>query len=199
MSAAGASAHAGCGQWTVRDLAAHLVAEERLAGVSTFIARWLVARGIAVPAPPRLVDIAIQREHRYDFTELIDRLHRPVPRLLLRNRVAPLTLFEYWTHHDDLLGVDEAAHFAPPTLALAIPMLLRYQRAKLPIDVAVTVGTGQGEPLASVGLNAGPTVLVRGTPADLMRWLSGRRTRAEVTVTGPEAHVQALHTFNGHI
>lgn len=81
LSTAGASARAGCGTWTARDLAAHLVAEERVAGVSTFIARSLVVSGIEVPAPPRLVDFAIRREHRCSFTELIARLRRPVPRL----------------------------------------------------------------------------------------------------------------------
>ncbi|MEB3069343.1 maleylpyruvate isomerase family mycothiol-dependent enzyme [[Mycobacterium] vasticus] len=195
LSAAGASAHAGCGTWTARDLAAHLVAEERTAAVSTFIARSLVVRGIAVPAPPRLVDFAIRREHRCSFTELIARLRRPVPRLLLRPRVAPLTLFEYWTHHDDLIGA--GAHAVPPTLAQAIPPLLRYQLTKLPAGVRVMVDTGDGGPKSSVGPESGPTVTVRGTPANMVRWLAGRR--ADVAFTGSDGHVQALRSFAGRV
>ena len=199
LSAAGASAHAGCGSWTARDLAAHLAAEERLGGVSTFIARSLVARGIAVPAPPRLVEFAIRREHRYGFTGLIDRLRRPVPRLLLRSRVAPLTLFEYWTHHDDLAATNGAEHPAPATLRQAIAPLLRYQHTKLPAGAAVRVSTDDGRVVASVGPQTDQAVLVQGTPANLVRWLAGRQTRADVNLTGPTAHVQALRTFTGSI
>lgn len=199
LSAAGASAPAGCGSWTARDLAAHLAAEERLGGVSTFIARSLVARGITVPAPTRLVEFAIRREHRYGFTELIDRLGRPLPRLLLRSPVAPLTLFEYWTHHDDLAAANGADHPAPATLQQAIAPLLRYQHTKLPVGAGLRVSTDDGHVLAAVGPQTEQAVLVRGTPANLVRWLAGRQTRADVELTGPAAHVQALRTFTGHV
>ncbi|MEB3030625.1 maleylpyruvate isomerase family mycothiol-dependent enzyme [[Mycobacterium] nativiensis] len=198
LSAAGASAHAGCGSWTALDLAAHLVAEERIAGLSTFIARSLVVRGIAVPAPPKMVDFAIRREYHLGFTGLLDRLRRPVPRLLLRPRVAPLTLFEYWTHHDDLVGGGAGAHPAPPTLVEVIPPLLRYQLNKLPTGVGVTVGTENGSLHSSVGPESGPMVIVAGTPANLVRWLAGR-TGYDVGMSGPDAHVQALRSFNGHV
>ncbi|WP_409429409.1 maleylpyruvate isomerase family mycothiol-dependent enzyme [Mycobacterium sp. SMC-11] len=199
LSAAGATARAGCGSWTARDLAAHLAAEERLGGVSTFMARSLVARGIALPAPPRLVEFTIRREHRYGFTELIDRLRRPLPRLLLRSRIAPLTLFEYWTHHDDLAAANGADHPAPATLREAIDPLLRYQHAKLPVGAAMTVSTDDGHVVASVGPETDQAVLVQGTPANLVRWLAGRQTRADVELTGPAVHVQALRMFTGHV
>ena len=199
LSAAGASARAGCGSWTARDLAAHLAAEERFGGISTFIARSLVVRGIAVPAPPRMVEFAIRREHRYGFTDLIDRLRRPLPRLLLRSRVAPLTLFEYWTHHDDLAAADGADHPAPATLRQAIAPLLRYQHARLPAGAAMRVSTDDGQVLASLGPQTDQAVLVQGTPANLVRWLAGRQTRADVDLSGPAAHVQALRTFTGNI
>lgn len=199
LSAAGASASAGCGSWTARDVAAHLAAEERLGGLSTLIARSLVARGIAVPAPPRLVAFAIRRESRSGFSELIDRLRRPIPHLLLRPRVAPLTLFEYWTHHDDLAAATGAAHPVPPTLSEAIAPLLRYQRAKLPAGAGMVVGTPEGRVLASAGPQTDHAVLVQGTPADLVRWLAGRHARADVELTGPAAHVQTLRTFTGNI
>ncbi|WP_125079160.1 maleylpyruvate isomerase family mycothiol-dependent enzyme [Mycobacterium sp. P7213] len=199
LSAAGASAHSGCGSWTARDLAAHLAAEERLGGFSTFIARSLVARGIAVPAPPRLVEFAIRREHRYGFTELIDRLRQPLPRLLLRSRVAPLTLFEYWTHHDDLAAANGADHPAPESLRQAIAPLLRYQHAKLPAGTTIRASTDAGDVLAYVGPRTHQAVLVHGTPANLVRWLAGRQARADVELTGPAAQVQGLRTFAGNI
>lgn len=199
MSAAGATAAAGCGTWTTRDLAAHLVAEERFGGLSTFLARALVVRGVAVPAPPRLVDFAIRRERRYAFVDLIARLRRPIPTLLLRQRVAAVTLFEYWTHHDDLLATGAVAHPAPPTLAEAIPPLLRYQLTRLPAGVRVSVCAEDGDLNACVGPTQGPAVLVRGPCADLVRWLEGRCPRTEVTMTGPEPQLRALRAFEGHV
>lgn len=146
-----------------------------------------------------MVDMAIRREHRYEFTELIDRLRRPIPRLLLRSRVAPLTLFEYWTHHDDLAAATGAAHPVPATLLAAIAPLLRYQLTKLPAGTAMTVSTDDGHLVASVGPASGQPVLVRGTPANLIRWLAGRRTRSDVELSGPADRLQALRTFTGQV
>lgn len=103
-----------------------------------------------------------------------------------------------WTARD-LAAVNPAVHAAPPTLVQAIPPLLRYQFAKLPAGVAVTVGTDDGHVLASVGPRAEQAVLVRGTPANLVRWLAGRHTRADVELAGPAARVQELRTFEGHV
>lgn len=196
LVSAGASAHAGCGPWTALDLASHLAAQERAGGVSAFIARSLVVRGVTVPAPPRLVDFAIRREYRYGFTALIDRLRRPVPALLLRPQVAPLTLFEYWTHHDDLIAAHETGHAAPPALVQAVPILLRYQLKNLPAAVRVTVRTEGLQ--SSVGPASGPAVTVHGTPANVVRWLAGRRA-ARIDIQGADAHVQAVREFDGRI
>jgi uncharacterized protein (TIGR03083 family) len=199
LLAAGASASAGCGEWTVLDLASHLVAEERLGGLTTFIARSLVVRGVSLAGPPTLVDIAIRLERRRGFAALIDRLRLPIPRALLRPRVAPLTLFEYWTHHDDLTGATDVTHPVPATLNEVIPLLLRYQLKKLPAGVRVTVRTEDGGLQSSVGPESGPEVIVQGTPANAVRWLAGRRARADVAIRGPDVHVQALRTFGGHV
>ncbi|OBH20214.1 maleylpyruvate isomerase family mycothiol-dependent enzyme [Mycolicibacter sinensis] len=199
LLAAGASAHAGCGEWTAFDLACHLVAEERLGGLTTFIARCLVARGVSVTGPPALVDSAIRLERRHGFSALIDRLRLPVPRLLLRPRVAPLALFEYWTHHDDLVGAGEAAHAAPPTLIEVVPLLLRHQLRKLPADIRVTVGTDDDSIRSSVGPASAPEVVVRGSSANLVRWLAGRRPPTDLTMAGPAAEVQKLRAFEAHV
>lgn len=147
----GPAARTACGEWTALDLAAQLVGEERNGGVTTFLARSPVAQGISVTGTLKMVDTALRLERRHGFAALIDRLRRPMPRLLLRPRVAPLTMFEHWTHHDDLIGVDNGSHAVP------------------------------------------------GTPPDLVRWLSGRSTLGEITMTGPNALVQALHAFAGRV
>lgn len=199
LLAAGASARAGCGEWTALDLASHLVAEERLGGLGTFLARSLVVRGFSITGPPALVDSAIRLERRHGFAALVDRLRRPMPRLLLRSRVAPLALFEYWTHHDDLVGADEAAHSAPAGLVDVIPLLLRHQLSSLPAGLRVTVGTADDRLRTSVGPSTAPEVVVCGTPANLVRWLAGRRASTAVSMAGPAAPVQLLRAFQGHV
>lgn len=195
----GPSARTACGEWTALDLAAHLAGEERNGGVTTFVARSLVAHGVSLRGTPKMVDTALRLERRHGFAALIDRLRRPMPRLLLRPRVAPLTLFEYWTHHDDLIGFTNGAHAVPATLSEVIPRLLRYQRKQLPASVRVAVVTNDGNHRWSIGPKSGPEVIVGGAPPDLIRWLSGRRTQREITITGPDAAVQALRAFAGQV
>lgn len=68
-----------------------------------------------------LADTAPRLERRHGFIALVDRLRRPVPRLRLRPLVVPQTLFECWTHHDDLIGFNTGVHAAPAMLIEAIP------------------------------------------------------------------------------
>ncbi|WKG00828.1 maleylpyruvate isomerase family mycothiol-dependent enzyme [Mycolicibacterium sp. HK-90] len=195
----GPSAPTGCGGWTALDLAAHLAGEERNGGLTTFIARSLVARGVRMPAAPRLVGTAMCLERRHGFSALVNRLRRPIPRLLLRPHVAPLTLFEYWTHHDDLVRDNTGAHAMPPALTEAIPLVLRYQLKKLPAGVRVTLGTNDDLYRWSVGPKSGPEVTLAGSPPDLVRWLSGRLAPGEIAMAGPDIAVQAVRAFTGHV
>ncbi|KHO22133.1 hypothetical protein QQ25_17035 [Mycolicibacterium setense] len=199
LIAAGPSASTACGEWTALDLAAHVVGEERYGGVTTFIARSLVVRGVCVTGTPKLVDTALRLERRRGFTALIDRLRRPMPRLLLHPRVAPLALFEYWTHHDDLIGFDSGSHAVPRTLVKVIPLVLRYQLRQLPAGVRVTVDSSEENQRWSVGPKSGQEVIVGGSPPDLIRWLSGRTTPGDITMTGPDNVVQALRVFAGRV
>lgn len=195
----GASARTACGEWSALDLAAHLAVEERIGGVTTFVARSLVVRGVSVTGTSKLVDSGVWLERRHGFAALIDRLRRPIPPLLLRPRVVPLALFEYWTHHDDLIGCNEGAHAVPATLAEIIPLLLHYQRKKLPAGIRLTVDTSDGNHRWSVGPTSGSEVILGGTSADLVRWFAGRRTLAEVTMAGPATPVQALRAFENRV
>jgi hypothetical protein len=113
----GPLARTACGDWTAFDLAAHLVSAERLS-VLTFVLRSLAVRGVSgstasraaysAVARPEAVEMVMRCERRHGFETLIDRLHRPSPRLLPRPQVAPVTLFEFWMHHDDLAGPQRA-------------------------------------------------------------------------------------------
>jgi uncharacterized protein (TIGR03083 family) len=195
----GPSTPTACGEWTALELAAHVAGEERIGGLTTFVVRSLVVRGVSVPGPPKLVDTALRLERRHGFTALIERLRRPMPRLLLRPQVAPLALFEYWVHHDDLIGCKRGAHAVPATLAAVIPLVLRYQLKQLPAGVRVTLCTSDANHRWSVGPKSGPEVMVCGGLPDVVRWLSGRRALGEITMTGPDMPVQALRTFEGQV
>jgi uncharacterized protein (TIGR03085 family) len=199
LTAAGPLAPTACGDWTALDLAAHLVSEERLGGVLTFVGRSLAVRGISPAARPEAVESFIRRERRHSFETLIDRLRRPTPWLLLRPQIAPVALFEFWTHHDDLTGPNGLVHPAPVTLAEVVPFLMRYQVKQLPAGVRVTVRTSDGNHSCSVGPKSDAEVILEGTSPDLVRWLSGRRPLGQIDATGPDAHVRAVRAFVGGV
>jgi uncharacterized protein (TIGR03083 family) len=173
LTAAGPSAPTACGHWTALDLAAHLVSEERSGGVVTFLGRSLAARGIPV-VNPKGIEKLIHRERRHSFEALVDRLCHLSPRLLLRPSMAPVTLFEFWMHHDDLTEPNGLEHGVPPHLYEVIPSLVHCQSRRLPADGCLILGTSDGSHEWKFGPKAGPQVTVRGPADDLVRWLGGR-------------------------
>lgn len=152
-------------------------------------------------------DVRTERAALTEALTMVGLPHRPravsgppgISRLLLRPRVAPLSLFEYWTHHDDLLGGNGVVHAAPATLTEVIPLLLRYQHKKLPAGIRVTLTAAEADSSCSVGPRSGPEVIVAGPCADLVRWLSGRRAQSEITLTGQDTRLQAVRAFGGQV
>jgi uncharacterized protein (TIGR03085 family) len=198
LGGVGPSARTACGDWTAFDLAAHLVSQERLGGVGAFAIRFLGMRGVPVTVNPVAVARFVRRERRHGFEALLDRLRHPLPRLLLQPLVAPVALFEFWTHHDDLAVPNGLAHGVPATLAEAIPWLLRYQARHMPTGVRVTVRSSDDNN-CTVDPKSEPGVTVEGSVADLVRWLSGRQPLAEIAMTGPDAKVRALRAFTASV
>lgn len=174
LEAVGASAYAGCGTWTAFDLAAHIAGADRAAGAITFCIRVMAARGVQFHPNPRVVAYAINRERREGYPALLARLRRRTPRLLLAPAVAASTLFEVWTHHDDLATANGLDHGAPEHLALAIPPLMRYHAAGLP-SAQFVVRTTDGHQW-TLGRDSGDlgAVELSGSAPDLVRWLAGR-------------------------
>lgn len=199
LTTVGPSARTACGDWTAFDLAAHLAAEERLGGVLTFVIRSLALRGASLPSRPEVAYTVIRRERRHGFETLIDRLRRPSPRLLLRPQMAPVALFEFWMHHDDLAGPNGLTHAVPATLAAAIPFLVRYQLKHLPADVRMTIRTNDSNQTCSIGPTSAPEITLDAPSADLVRWLAGRQRQTEIQISGPDAKVRALRAFAGRV
>ena len=199
LHAVGPSASAGCGTWTAFDLAAHIVGADRAVGTITFCIRVVAARGVRFRPKAQLVSYAINRERRGGYPALLARIRRRSPPLLLTSAVAALTLFEVWTHHDDLAAANGLDHGAPERLALAIPPLMRYHAALLPsARFVVRTTNGHQWTFDPDGGDLG-TVELSGFTADLVRWLAGRAPLSVLDVKGAPAVVDQLHAFAGTI
>lgn len=154
LEAVGPDAPAGVGSWTAADLAAHLFSQVAAGGVAVFAGRSLIARGVRLTAiAGSSTDRVITHYRRKGFSRAVESLRCGPPRLLLRDRVAPVSLFEVWMHHDDLRRANDLERPAEPaSLDQALEFALRYQRKVL-----------------------GSERVDRTRPnGDLLRWLAGR-------------------------
>lgn len=195
----GPDASAGCGTWTAFDLAAHVVAADRAAGILAFFIRALAARGVQFHPKPQIVAAAINRERRDGYPAVIARLRQRPPRLLLAPAVAASTLFEVWMHHDDLAASNGLAHDTPAHLADAIPALVRYQAQRLLSAGRLTVRTTDGHQWTFGPHSDSPSAELTGSAADLIRWLAGRGPISALNVEADAAIADQLDAFVGSI
>ncbi|MDP9168585.1 MAG: TIGR03085 family metal-binding protein [Actinomycetota bacterium] len=175
-----------CGEWTTRDLAAHLVVRER---------RLDAAPGIIVPAlagyTARVQDqVAAQN----DWNVLLDQVASGPPLLSPFKLLDPfVNVAEMFIHHEDVRravsGWEPRALDAATTAALArqVSVMSRLTMSKAP--ARVTLQTPDGKILATIG--KGPAVTVTGGPSELMMFISGR-DQAKVEFAGDEAAVRAV-------
>lgn len=197
LQSLGPHAQAGCGDWTAFDLAAHIVAGERAAGLPAFCIRMLAAQGVQFHPKPQLVNRTIMRERQADYSAVIGRLRRRCPRLLLAPPVAASTLFEVWMHHDDLTTSNGLAHGTPHHLAEAIPPLVRYQANRLPAARLIIRTTDDHE--WGFGPDSGHDAVLIGPTADLVRWLAGRRPFTALDFEAEPEIADQLRGFVGKI
>lgn len=199
LEAVGPHASAGCGDWTSFDLAAHIAAADRAAGTIAFCIRVLAARGVQFHPKPQVIAHTINRERREGYPALLARLRQRSPRLLLAPAVAASTLFEVWTHHDDLATANNLVHGAPDHLALAIPPLMRYHATHLPSARFVVRTTNGHQWTFGPDVSDLGVVVLSGPTADLIRWLAGRGSLTALNVEAAPAVVDQLHAFAGTI
>lgn len=185
-----------CGDWTAADLAAHVAGGDMGAGVPVFIGRSLVARGALSGAwrarARSFEDRSRARLKRRGFEWATSRLARTPPALLHRGRVAAVSLFEVWVHHEDLRrangrGPDPARDH--PELRACLDFLDRFLRAPLS-EVTVVVIPALG-PFHSLG--TGPHRMeLRGSVGEAVLWLAGRQSVADVAVEGDQTELSRL-------
>ena len=175
-----------CGDWTTRDLAAHLVVRE---------GRLDTAPGILIPA---LADYTARVQNQVaaetDWDVLLDKIASGPPTLSPFKLLDPLVnVAEMFIHHEDVRravsGWEPRELDAGTSAALArqVPLMARMALSKVPAHLSLR--TPEGKTLATVG--RGPTVVVTGEPGELLMFVSGR-DEARVTFTGDDDAVRAV-------
>lgn len=177
-----------CGDWTTRDLAAHLVIRER---------RLDAAPGIMVPKFAGYTErVQNQVAAENDWNVLLDQIASGPPLLSPFKLLDPfVNVAEMFIHHEDVrravTGWEPRELDAATTSSLArqVSLMSRMTMSKTP--ARVTLKTPDGTTLTTVG--KGPAVTVTGEPGELLMFISGR-DQAKLTFTGDDAAVSAVRS-----
>ena len=179
-----------CSPWLTRDLAAHLVVRER---------RPDAAAGIWVPA---LAGRAEQVQNRYaawEWPRLVDEVRSGPPAwspASLGRLDEVVNTAEFFVHHEDVLrgGATWRARELPTDLEWALWSIvtktarLKFARARVGVVlVALPYGRRQVHAMTDLG-----TVVLKGTPGELLLYSFGRRDVAQVDVSGPQEALTAI-------
>ena len=169
-----------CGEWTVKDLVAHLLVREN---------RPWAAAGIVVPPLSGLMDKSMERMARKDFGVLVEKLRDPGLNVyrLPPAEVAFNTL-EYFVHHEDIRRAQpgwEPRTFDDADLGLIWKLgrgsgRLMARRVGLPLRIRRT-DTGAEAVLSS----GDDPVVVSGPPGEVVLFLFGREYARDLTFDGP--------------
>jgi uncharacterized protein (TIGR03085 family) len=175
-----------CGDWSTRDLAAHLVVRER---------RIDAAPGIMIPAlAGYTARVQEQVTAADDWNVLLDKIASGPPLLSPFKLLDPVVnVAEMYIHHEDVRRAAsgweprELDQDAVTALTRQVSMMARMALAKAP--ARVTLRTPEGKDLATAG--RGESVVVTGAPLELLMFSSGR-DEARVEFTGAEAAIAAV-------
>ena len=182
-----------CGDWTTRDLAAHLVVRERRPDAALgIVAKPLAAYGEKVR----------KHEAERDFGELVERVRKGPP-MLSPTRSGPIerlvNTVEYFVHHEDVrraggrwdvrdLG-DELVRDLQRSLRRGVGTLARKSPVGLilrPNEVDVIVAKRPG--------GAEDSVTVSGPLGELVLFIYGRQAHSLVDLAGPEEGIEAVRS-----
>lgn len=175
-----------CGDWTTRELAAHLVARER---------NPLSGPGIVFGGPfARVTDWAMERELQRDYPVLVDRVRSGPPLIPWRLPAVRtvLNLNEYFVHHEDVRRADGR----PPRtdredldagLRPVVERMAALQLWRRHLDVELIDEAGR-----TVARHGEQPPRVVGRPGELLLWLNGRGAVADVAFEGSEDEVSRL-------
>ena len=168
MRTVGPDAPTLCGDWTTRDLAAHLVVRE---------GRPDTTPGIAIPFLAGYTEKVRRQAAQDDWEELLSKIASGPPLYSPFKLVDPVAnMGEMFIHHEDVRRaqsgwvprqLDDATVKA---LGRGLPIMARLTLAKAP--ARVTLRTPQGKDLVTLG--RGPQLTVTGEPQEQLLFISGR-------------------------
>jgi uncharacterized protein (TIGR03085 family) len=175
-----------CGDWTTRDLAAHLVIRER---------RLDAAPGILVAKFADYTErVQNQVAAENDWNVLLDQIASGPPLFSPFKLLDPfVNVAEMFIHHEDVRRA--VSGWAPrelddgTTAALArqVSLMARMTMSKTPAHVSLR--TPDGKTLTTLG--KGPTVVITGDPGELLMFISGR-DETKLTFSGDDAAIAAV-------
>ena len=169
MRSVGPGAPTLCGDWTTRDLAAHLVVRE---------GRLDATPGIAIPFFAGYTD-KVQRQvaASAEWDELLDKIASGPPTFSPFKILDPVAnMGEMFIHHEDVRRAQPGWEPRPlddatvKALGRGLPIMARLTLAKAPARVSLR--TPEGKTLATVG--RGPELTVTGEPQEVLLFISGR-------------------------
>jgi len=179
-----------CSPWLTRDLAAHLVVRERRPDVSA---------GIVIPALAGRLERVQSGYAAWEWPRLINEVRSGPPAwspTSLARVDEAINTTEFFVHHEDVLrgGPGWSARKLPTDLESGLWGIvskvarLHFARARVGVVMVAPVH-GRREVHAMTDLG---TVVVTGTPGELLLYCIGRRGVALVDVSGPEQALGAI-------
>ena len=176
-----------CEDWTVADLAAHLVVRER----DPRSGPGLIIEG----APARYTAKLTQRQKERGWEPTLARLRKGPPAFMLWT-MPKVNVNENWVHHEDARRANgEGPRPEDPEIAGILLGVLRRAgrlgtRRVKPHGVEIELPDGSRHTLRK----GEHTAVLRGPIGECALYLSGRRDAAQVEVTGDPDAVEALRT-----
>ena len=180
-----------CGDWTAKDLVAHLLVRENRPWASV---------GIVVPPLSGLTEKSMERMARKDFGVLVEKLRDPgLTAYALKPVEVLANTLEYFVHHEDLRRAQpgwtprELPTDDEDTLWKAIRRGGRYLTRS--VDVPLRLSRTDGSGSATLHRGADP-VTIFGRPSELALFVFGRTQVSDLTFEGSEDSIAALRAAN---
>jgi uncharacterized protein (TIGR03085 family) len=173
-----------CGDWTVKQLVAHLLVREN---------RPWSAAGIVVPPLSGVTERSMERMARRDFGVLVERLRDPG---LTAYRLKPVEVafntLEYFVHHEDIRRAQEGwePRSLDPDDVDLIWKLGRGSGRLMARRVGVPLRIRRSDTGAETTLSSGDDpVVISGPPGEVVLFLFGRDYARDLTFDGPSEAV----------
>ncbi len=174
-----------CGDWTVRDLVAHLVVRENSP----------LSVGIVVPPLASITERETDRVAKKSFEKLVSRVRKARNPMALPGVDAALNTAEYFVHHEDIRRA--APGWQPRRLTEgdqeALWRIVRVSGKGLIRPAGVPVVARRSDTGAETTLKGGEdAVTVTGEPQELVLFIYGRSQTHGLDFDGPEDRVAKL-------